>query len=88
MPDSAKLQYEGREIELPVVIGTENERAIDVAKLRAEAGLVTLDEGYVNTGSTRSAITYLDGERGSCVIGGIRLRRLPSTVISSRRAIC
>jgi citrate synthase len=64
MPDSAKLQYEGREIELPVVIGTENERAIDVAKLRAEAGLVTLDEGYVNTGSTRSAITYLDGETG------------------------
>jgi citrate synthase len=64
MPDSAKLQYDGREIELPVVVGTENERAIDVARLRAEAGLVTLDEGYVNTGSTRSAITYLDGEKG------------------------
>lgn len=64
MPDSAKLKFDGREIELPVVIGTENERAIDVAKLRAEAGLVTLDEGYVNTASTRSAITYLDGEKG------------------------
>jgi citrate synthase len=64
MPDSAKLKFDGREIELPVVIGTENEQAIDVAKLRAEAGLVTLDEGYVNTASTRSAITYLDGEKG------------------------
>ena len=61
---SAKLVYEGKEFSLPVIEGTENERAVDVRKLRAETGLVTYDDGYGNTGSCKSAITFIDGEQG------------------------
>jgi citrate synthase len=64
MSDAAKLIVEDQEIDLPVIVGTENERALSIAKLRAETGLITLDEGYVNTGSVPSGITYLDGEAG------------------------
>ncbi|HRP69026.1 MAG TPA: citrate synthase [Turneriella sp.] len=64
MEHTAKLIYDGNEYELPVIHGTENELAIDIAKLRAQTGLVTLDDGYVNTGSTMSSITFLDGEKG------------------------
>ncbi len=64
MSDKAKLIVEGNEIELPVVEGTEHEKAVDISKLRATTNYITLDEGYVNTGSTTSAITYLDGEAG------------------------
>ena len=60
----AKLQYKDQELELPVIIGTEQEAAIDISKLRAKTGLITLDEGYVNTGATTSSITYLDGDAG------------------------
>ena len=60
----AKLLWNGKEIELPVVRGTENEYAIDISKLRAQTGLITLDYGYVNTGSTESAITFIDGDLG------------------------
>ena len=55
---------DGAELELPVVVGTENERSVDVSKLRGQTGYITLDEGYRNTGSVRSAITYIDGEAG------------------------
>ncbi|HEV3023940.1 MAG TPA: citrate synthase [Pirellulales bacterium] len=64
MNEAAKLRLGDREIDLPVVEGTENEQALDIAQLRAQTGLITLDEGYVNTGATLSAITYLDGEKG------------------------
>ncbi|MFV2068743.1 MAG: citrate/2-methylcitrate synthase, partial [Pirellulales bacterium] len=64
MGDVAKLQIDNQEIEFPIRVGTENERALDISKLRTETGLITLDEGFVNTGSTTSAITYLDGENG------------------------
>ncbi len=64
MSEVAKLRLGNREIDLPVVVGTENEPAIDISKLRSQTGYITLDEGYVNTGSTTSAITYLDGEQG------------------------
>ncbi len=64
MPDGVKLRFNSEEYELPVVQGTEDERAIDISRLRAESGLCTLDEGYANTASTKSAITYLDGEKG------------------------
>jgi citrate synthase len=60
----AILKWEGKEIELPVVRGTENEVAIDISKLRAQTGLITLDYGFVNTGSTESAIAYVDGDAG------------------------
>jgi citrate synthase len=61
---TAKLIWDGKEIELPVVRGSEDECAIDISKLRAQTGLITLDYGYMNTGSTESAITFIDGELG------------------------
>jgi len=60
----ARLEIDGQTVELPVVVGTEGERGLDIAKLRAQSGAITLDEGFVNTGSTTSAITFLDGENG------------------------
>ena len=62
--DVASLTYDDRSVELPVVHGTEDEKAVEITKLRSETGLITLDPGYGNTGSTRSAITFLDGEKG------------------------
>jgi len=61
----AKLTLpDGKELKLPVIVGTEDEHAVDISKLRAESGYITLDTGFMNTGSTKSAITYLDGEQG------------------------
>ena len=62
MSDNAKLIFNGQEYEFPVVTGSENESAINIAKLRGSTGLITLDPGFKNTGSTSSAITFLDGE--------------------------
>lgn len=64
MSDTAKISYGGKDFELPVVEGTENEKAIDIAKLRGLTGLITIDPGFKNTGSTTSSITFLDGEEG------------------------
>ena len=64
MAEVAKLTIGEDEIELPIVEGTEQERALEISRLRATTGMVTLDEGYVNTGSTISAITFLNGEKG------------------------
>ena len=64
MADVARLIVDDKEIELPVVVGSEQERAIDISVLRSTSGYITLDEGYGNTGSCRSAITYIDGEEG------------------------
>ncbi len=64
MSESAKLILEGKEYELPVIVGTENEKAIDISKLRSETGYITLDSGYGNTGSCKSEITFIDGEKG------------------------
>ncbi|MEM9882637.1 MAG: hypothetical protein AAF800_06950, partial [Planctomycetota bacterium] len=61
---TARLDLGDRTLDLPVVVGTENEHAIDISRLRAETGYITLDEGYRNTGSVRSDITYIDGEAG------------------------
>ena len=72
---------EGKEVILPVIVGTENEPAVDIRNLRQESGgYITLDSGYMNTGSTTSAITYLDGEQGI-----LRYRGYPT---SSRPATC
>src|SRR5215470_2306170 len=64
MSDGATLSYAGKQLELPVVEGSEHEKAIDISELRAQTGLITLDYGYVNTGSTESAITFIDGDEG------------------------
>ena len=64
MTEVAKLKLGAKELDLPTIVGTENEHAVDISKLRAQSGYITLDDGYGNTGSTTSAITYLDGEQG------------------------
>ncbi|MCK5824298.1 MAG: citrate synthase [Ichthyobacteriaceae bacterium] len=64
MQEKAILSVNGQEIELPIVQGTENEIAVDISKLRAQTGVVTIDRGYKNTGATFSGITFLDGEKG------------------------
>lgn len=63
-PEAARVQLNGKDLDLPVVVGTEQERGIDISKLLATTGCVTLDEGYANTGATISRITFLDGDRG------------------------
>src|SRR6186997_2920395 len=60
----ATLTYNGQSLTLPVVTGSEAESAVDIQKLRAQTGLITLDPGYGNTGACRSAITFIDGEKG------------------------
>ena len=62
--DNAKLILNGKEYELPVVVGTEDEVGIDITQLRAKSGAITLDDGYGNSGSCSSAITFIDGEKG------------------------
>jgi len=76
MTKKAELHYDGKVIELPVLTGTENETAIDISKLRAEAGIITLDKGFKNTGSTQSAITFLDGEKGILRYRGYTIEEL------------
>ncbi len=76
MSDSAKLSYKGQEYEFPVITGTENESAIEIGKLRDVSGLITLDPGYKNTGATKSAITFLDGEQGILRYRGYRIDEL------------
>jgi len=61
---TAKLSIEGQELELPVVEGSEGEKALDISALRKETGYITLDPGYGNTGSCSSDITFIDGEQG------------------------
>jgi len=64
MTETARLEVAGKQIEIPLVVGSEKERALDIGRLRAQSGLITIDSGYKNTGSCRSAITFLNGEEG------------------------
>lgn len=64
MENIVTLTLDGKVVEMPVLIGTENEKGIDITQLQAKTGYVTLDPGYGNTGSCASAITYIDGEQG------------------------
>ena len=64
MSKTATLTLNGKSYELPVVVGTEAETAVDISTLRAQSGAITLDSGYANTGACLSAITYIDGEKG------------------------
>ena len=77
MSKKAYLEYDGKKIALPVIIGTENEVGIDISKLRSKTGLITLDKGFKNTGSTTSSITYLNGEKvGDGFVGKITCQLL------------
>jgi len=64
MSDTATLTYQGKETSLPVIVGTEDEHGVNIAKLRDQTGLITYDDGFGNTGSCASAITFIDGEKG------------------------
>lgn len=76
MSETAKIELDGKVYELPVITGTENEKAIDISKLRDLSGYVTLDTGYKNTGATKSAITFLDGEEGILQYRGYPIEQL------------
>ncbi len=76
MTEFVKLIYGEKEYQLPVIEGTEGEKAIDISKLRAQSGLITLDTGYGNTGSCTSAITFMDGEKGILRYRGIPVEQL------------
>jgi citrate synthase len=76
MSEKASITLDGKIVELPVITGTENEKAVDISKLRDQSGYVTLDPGFKNTGSTKSAITFLDGENGILHYRGYPIEQL------------
>ncbi|MFO7494433.1 MAG: citrate (Si)-synthase, partial [Desulfobacterales bacterium] len=71
MAETVKITFDGQTVELPLLVGTEGEKAIDISRLRAQTGLITWDPGLANTGSCSSAITFMDGERGILRYRGI-----------------
>jgi len=75
-PPKAELRIDDKVLDVPVIVGTEDEHAIDIGKLRAQTGYVTIDPAYMNTASTKSAITFLDGERGILRYRGIPIEEL------------
>src|SRR5437867_7411434 len=76
MEKTAELNLDGKTCKLPIVEGTEQERAIDISALRDKTGFITLDDGYGNTGSCLSKITFIDGERGILRYRGIPIEEL------------
>ena len=76
MSDSARIELDGQTFEAPILVGSEDERAIDISSLRNETGFITYDPGYANTGSARSAITYIDGDEGILRYRGYPIEQL------------
>jgi citrate synthase len=76
MTKKAKLIIDGMEYEIPIITGTEGEQALDISTLRKKTGLITLDPGYVNTGSCQSRITFMNGEKGILRYSGIPIEEL------------
>ena len=76
MENSAELKINGNSYKLPIVEGSEQERGIDISSLRNQTGCITLDDGYGNTGSCRSAVTFIDGEKGILRYRGIPIEEL------------
>lgn len=72
----AKLVLPDQIIDLPIVVGTENEKAIDISELRAKTSYITLDNGYMNTGACKSAVTFIDGDKGILRYRGIPIEDL------------
>jgi citrate synthase len=75
-PANAELRIGDKTLELPIVEGTEGEKAIDIKRLRSETGYITLDPGYANTGSCRSEVTFIDGEKGILQYRGYPIEEL------------
>lgn len=84
MSHTARLELDGTSYDLPVVEGTEGELAVDIGKLRDTTGYITLDDGYGNTGSCASAITFIDGDQGVLRYRGIPIEQIAGRVPSSR----
>jgi len=80
MESTARLIIDGKTFELPVIEGTEGERALDISDLRKETGLITLDPGYANTGSCESSITFMDGEKRILRYRGAPVEQLGETL--------
>ena len=76
MDNSVELKLDGKTYTLPIVEGTEKERGLDISALRSSTGTITLDDGYGNTGSCRSAITFIDGEKGILRYRGVPIEEL------------
>jgi len=76
MDNTAELKIDGNVYQLPTLSGSEQERAIDISSLRSESGFITLDDGYGNTGACKSAITFIDGEKGILRYRGIPIEEL------------
>ncbi|MFO7751105.1 MAG: citrate synthase [Desulfobacteraceae bacterium] len=76
MTKYATLTIDGKEYKLPVITGSEGEKAVDITRLRQETGHITFDPGFANTGSCKSAITYMDGEKGILRYRGIPIEQL------------
>ena len=78
MSKIAKLNFDGNTYDLPIVEGSEGEKGIDISNLRSQSGLITLDTGFKNTGATKSAITFLNGEEGILRYRGYSIEELSS----------
>lgn len=76
MSETVKLTYKDKNYEFPLVEGSEDEKGIDIKTLRAQTGLITYDPGYKNTGSCKSAITFLNGEEGILRYRGYSIEEL------------
>ena len=76
MDKTAELKIDGKSFELPLVEGSEQERAVDISSLRNDTGIITLDDGYANTGSCQSQVTFIDGEKGILRYRGIPIEEL------------
>ena len=76
MSEFAEIILDGQSYKLPIIVGSEGEKAVDISKLRAESGYITLDTGFKNTGSTQSSITFLDGEKGILRYRGYPIEQL------------
>ena len=76
MANTAEISIEGKKFQFPLIEGSEQEKAIDVSQLRAQTGCITLDDGYGNTGSCKSAVTFIDGEKGILRYRGIPIEEL------------
>ncbi len=76
MSNTAEIKVDGKSYELPLIEGTEKEKAIDISQLRGQSGVITIDPGFKNTGSTKSAITFLDGEKGILRYRGYPIEQL------------
>jgi citrate synthase len=76
MAEHIRIEFNRQSFEAPVIVGTENEHAMDILRLRRDTGLITYDPGYGNTGSAKSAITYVDGENGILRYRGYPIEQL------------